>query len=66
MDYTFAGFTFHFNFDGSGNVVTITTPDIAIGPIMVINSAILTLNPAQTVAGAEQAVQDFLALLGIS
>lgn len=65
MDYTLAGFTFHFQLDENGQVVSVTTPDIALGPISVINSFVLTFSPVETVAGAEQWVHDFLHLLGL-
>lgn len=66
MEYELAGFTFVFGLGEDGNVVTITTPDIGIGPVMVIKSSVLTFNPALTVAGAEAVVYGILAPLGLA
>lgn len=66
MEYNFAGFTFVFTQDGSGNVISITTPDIGVGGLYIIRSTVITLTPAQTVAEAQATVQAFLASLGIS
>lgn len=66
MDYSLAGFTFHFNLDGSGNVVSIVTPDIAIGPVMVLQSSVLNFDPALTVEGAKAVVYGILAVLGLA
>lgn len=65
MDYELAGFTFHFDLDGSGNVISITTPDIAVGPFIIFPSSVLNFDPALTVAGAQAVVYGILALLGL-
>jgi hypothetical protein len=61
MDYSLAGFTFHFNLDGDGNVVSIVTPDLP--PL--IDSETLVLDPAQTVEAAEVTVSAIVQLLGL-
>lgn len=63
MDYCVAGFTFHFGLDGNGDVATITTPDIAIGPVMVLQSSVLHFDPAITVAEAKAAAAAIIRLL---
>ena len=65
MNYEIAGFTFRFGLDENGNVVSITTPDIGIGPVMVLNSTVINYNLALTVAEAQSVVYGILAVLGL-
>lgn len=64
--YTFAGFTFTFNLDGSGNVFEIITPAITIAGIGILGSTLISLDPSQTVPQAQEIVRQFLAKLGIT
>lgn len=59
------GLIFTFNLDSSGNVVSIVTPAINIGPVMVLPSQETAFDPAITVAQAEAAVIFLLTTLGL-
>lgn len=66
MDYTLAGFTFHFDLNDQGRVISITTPDISVGPVMVLPSTVLNFDPALTVEGAQAVVYGILSVLGLA
>lgn len=65
MTYTLAGLIFTFALDGSGNVVSITTPNINVGPFMLFPSTVLNFDPTLTVVGAEAVVSGLLQMLGL-
>lgn len=58
MDYTVAGFIFHFDLDGNGDVVKLTTPQLGpIGPQSV------AYDPAKTVEEVKALVDALIASL---
>lgn len=65
MTYMLAGFTFTFTQDANGLVTDITTPDIQIGPTLILQGYTLHLDPATTVDGAQLIVAGILGMLGI-
>lgn len=65
MDYELAGFTFHFDLDGSGDVIAIVTPPINIGPVMVLPANVIGFDPAITVDAAKASVRTLLTILGL-